>query len=192
MREEVEPAQAGVQEGVHAGVHEATQGGGEGGPLTAARLRELLHYDPLTGAFTWRVNRGRLAKAGDVAGSPHSDGYVGIKVDGRLYLAHRLACLYVTGVWPADKLDHMVSGPGCNAWKNLRPATHAQNMQNQRKARRDNKSGFLGVSPKRGRWVASIQVDHKSRHLGYFDSPELAHAAYLEAKARLHPFQTLV
>ena len=156
--------------------------------LTAERLRELLHYDPETGVFTWRVNRGRTAKAGSQAGSPH-DGYVQITVDGREYKAHRLAWLYVHGVWPVGQIDHRFGIRNDNRIGELRDVTPSVNSQNQRIAKRSNKSsGLLGaywhnVSNK---WMAHIGVAGKKIHLGMFDTAEAAHAAYIEAKRRLH------
>lgn len=164
------------------------------GGISAARLRELLHYDPATGVFTWIHAagwHGRI-KAGSVAGHRRRDGYIQIEVDGCTYTAHRLAWLYVTGGWPANGIDHRHGVRSDNRWSELRPATQMQNLQNMRKARSDNKSGLLGVSLVGARAKAEIQVGGKRKHLGYFDTPELAHAAYLEAKVRYHEFQTLV
>jgi hypothetical protein len=160
--------------------------------LTAARLREVLSYDPDTGIFTWMISTGPRAKVGAVAGTLGKDGYIRIKVDGRKYLAHRLARLYVFGVWPEAGVDHR-DGVGSNNWiKNLRVATQALNMQNQRKARSNNKCGLLGVSPNGDLWKARIVVDGVHEYLGTFGTPEQAHTAYLAAKALHHPFQTLV
>jgi hypothetical protein len=158
--------------------------------LTAERLRELLHYDPTTGMFTWRVSRG-TARTGDIAGSTNDGGYIQISVDSVIYKAHRLACLYMTGELPAENIDHRYGNKIDNRWHELRLAKQSQNMQNQRVALSNNKIGLLGVSIHRGRPRATIVVDRKHKHIGYFDTPELAHAAYLEAKTKLHPFQTL-
>jgi hypothetical protein len=69
--------------------------------ITAERLRELLHYNPETGIFTWRVKRRGPVKAGDVAGRIHADyGYVIIGLDGREYRANRLAFLCMEGKFP--------------------------------------------------------------------------------------------
>lgn len=165
--------------------------------VTPARLREVLHYDPATGIFTWRYSRkGRPGKAGAVAGSVCDRGYRYICIDRIKYLAHRLAWLYVHGEWPACEIDHRDGVRGANWIGNLRPATSTMNKQNQRRARVDNLSGgMLGVSIQRDngdvRYRARIMVQGKEIGLGRFDSPEAAHAAYVEAKRRLHEGCTL-
>lgn len=158
--------------------------------LTAERLREVLDYDPDTGVFTRKVRTGNV-KIGDVAGSFNGKGYIRIGIDGRLHRAHRLAWLYVTGEWPKDQIDHINGDRGDNRLANLREVNNAENQHNLRKARADNTTGFLGVSPRYGKFRAYIMVDGKNKHLGCFPTPEAAHAAYLEAKRGLHPFGTL-
>ncbi len=48
--------------------------------LTAARLRELLHYDPATGVFTRKVRTSNRINIGDVAGTLRPDGYLKISL----------------------------------------------------------------------------------------------------------------
>ena len=64
--------------------------------LTQERLKELLQYDELTGVFTWAVFKGRVTP-GDIAGTPHTQGYLQLKIDGVRYFAHRLVWLYIHG-----------------------------------------------------------------------------------------------
>jgi hypothetical protein len=156
--------------------------------LTAERLRELLTYDPETGIFTWRCDRGGKARKGTRAGSVSDDGYARIGVDGKSYLAHRLAWLYTHGSWPAAEIDHRLGAKADNRIHELREATHAQNLQNQRRARSDSRSGLLGVSRRGNRWRATIKHQGRYRHLGSFDAKEAAHEFYLLAKEMVHPF----
>lgn len=156
--------------------------------LSAERLRELLSYDADTGGFTWLVNRGSAAKVGGPAGRKVGGGYIQIGIDGRRYMAHRLAWLYVHGHWPDVEIDHISGEPEDNRIANLREATRSQNLQNLRRARADSRSGLLGVSRAAGRWLAQIQTSGKKKYLGLFDTAESAHNAYLAAKAELHPF----
>lgn len=96
---------------------------------------------------------------------------------------HRL----LMGNPPRKKVDHR-DGNGLNNRRgNLRSATHAENICNQ-KTRTNNTSGFKGVSwnKRAGKWVANIRVDGKSQYLGLFVCPVEAHAAYCEASERLH------
>lgn len=155
--------------------------------LTAERVRELLHYDPETGVFTWRVSGRGPAKVGSIAGTIHtSKGYRNIWVGGN-YKAHRLAWLYVHGVWPEGQIDHINHIKDDNRIANLREVTNGQNMQN-RPHQRNSPSGFKGVlgRTRSGRWPAKIAANGKQYWLGMFDSPEQAYAAYCEAAARLH------
>lgn len=157
--------------------------------ISAERLREVLHYCPDTGVFTRTDSRGGRY-AGSIAGNVRADGYIRILIDRRSYLAHRLAWMYVHGGFPSGELDHADGVRSNNAITNLRQATRSENVHNRKGANKNNKSGFFGVSwdKQKGRWVAQIKLGRKSFRLGFFDSPEVAHAAYLSAKSRLHPF----
>lgn len=104
--------------------------------LTAARLRQLLRYDPTTGAFVrlqdsfaGEFGNVKMASAGDIAGCLMANGYIAISVDGTAYLGHRLAWLHETGAWPEDLIDHRDGVRSNNRWLNLRPATQARREQ---------------------------------------------------------------
>jgi hypothetical protein len=112
--------------------------------LTAARLRELLHYDPETGAWTRLVSTSNhRARVGDNAGGVTGT-YVKIRVDVRQYPAHRLAWLYMTGAWPKHEIDHINGDRLDNRWCNLRPANDAEQARNKRTAV-NNEAGYKGV-----------------------------------------------
>lgn len=146
--------------------------------LTQKRLKELLHYDSDTGMFTWRADRGS-AKAGDVAGSVDSHGYIRINIDGRRYLAHRIAWLYTHGSFPPNDLDHVNHSVADNSIKNLRLATRSENQQNSGISS-NNTSGFKGVhwDESNGKWRARARIGYKNHHLGYFPTAEQASGAY--------------
>jgi hypothetical protein len=164
--------------------------------LTAERVREVLEYDPNTGVFTWAVTLNNRGKKGTVAGcrtgAIRQPNRIVIGIDGRMYLAHRLAWLYIHGSWPAKQLDHVDGDEGNNRIANLREANNSENHQNLRRARRDNKSGFLGVSKRpSGKWICRIVVAGASVHIGTFPTAEAAHAAYVYAKRTHHKYGTL-
>jgi hypothetical protein len=150
-------------------------------------LLEALHFDPQTGVFVWRVSTGQRVKAGEEAGCI-DNGYRVIKLDGRMYRAHRLAWFYCHGEWPAQQIDHRNGRRDDNRLSNLRVVDNSTNMENQREARADSCSGLMGVRlHHRGHcWEARIKVKGRSRRLGSFASAELAHAAYLAAKRVAH------
>lgn len=155
--------------------------------LTLARLKELLHYDPKTGQFTWLANRSRIAKIGAFAGTDHSDGYTVIGIAGRVYKAHRLAWFYVHGEWPSDQVDHINHDRKDNRIANLRLADNSKNQANSR-ARKTNKSGLKGVYWNKSikKWHAQIYAQGRKRHLGFFKTPQAAHSAYSDAAVAFH------
>ena len=105
-----------------------------------------------------------------------------------LYMLHRLAWLYVAGKWPDGVIDHIDGDKGNNRFANLRDVTVSVNGQNQKRAMPHNGCGFLGVTfaKKVQRYRANINIDGRGRSLGYFDTPEEAHAVYLQEKRRHH------
>lgn len=156
-------------------------------------IRSLLDYDPATGLFRWRERPGPAARfSGKVAGSRAIRGdreYVEIRLPPhrKLYLAHRLAWVYMTGGWPSHHVDHIDMVGTNNAWRNLRAATNSQNLFNRGKTRR-NTSGYKGVwfHRKLGKWCAELKASGRRYRLGTFETPELAAEAYAKAASRIH------
>ena len=149
--------------------------------LSASRLREALEYDPNTGLLKNR-------SSGLKIGSQHSRGYIQAHIFGETHLVHRLVWLYMHGKWPTKEIDHINGDRSDNRLTNLREANTSENAQN-RKKRADNTSGFTGVRPHQSAWRADIKLNGKYKFIGSYETPELAHAAYLAAKTRVHPFQ---
>jgi hypothetical protein len=92
------------------------------GTLTAHRLRQLLDYDSATGLFRWRAN----PRVGRVAGYVKQDGARRIKINGRTYMASRLAWLWMTGRWPVTEINHRNGVKDDDRIVNLREASHSQ------------------------------------------------------------------
>lgn len=148
---------------------------------------DRIRYEPETGVFTWAVS-GRGIRQGAVAGTVSVDGYRVIRLGFKPYRAHRLAWFLVHGEWPSSEIDHINCNRLDNRLSNLRVVSRAENAQNRRSAMRNSSHGFLGATWNRQhrRWQSKLTAYGTRHHLGYFDSAEQAHAAYMVAKSRLH------
>lgn len=135
---------------------------------TQAMLQELILYEPNTGELYWRAT-------GRECGWLDSGGYRHIRVHGKLYLAHRIAWLYVYGRLPTSNLDHINGTPADNRLVNLREATQALNCRNV-KPIRSNSSLRSGVNfdNARKKFRAYITIAGRQKFLGRFDSLEAA------------------
>lgn len=161
--------------------------------LTAERLRQLLHYDPATGVFTWLVaSKYQPHLLGKTAGCFDARGYIVIRISGKGYKAHRLAWLYVHGEWPDGILDHEKGIFSDNRIAKLRLATPSQNSANTGRLSR-NTSGYKGVNRVGGGgakltkpWQVRIMANGRRRLLGYFASAEEAHAVYAAEATKLY------
>jgi hypothetical protein len=160
--------------------------------LTADRVRTLLNYDPLTGHFTRKIRTAQRHQVGDRADfiflGGASPGYHRVCIDSKRFMAHRVAWLYVHGEWPSEFIDHINGVRSDNCINNLRPATAQLNLENLREPQKNNACGLLGVHLHRqsGKWRAQIITHRKKRSLGLYETPELAHQAYVQAKRQLH------
>jgi hypothetical protein len=100
--------------------------------------------------------------------------------DAMLYL-HRLLLDAPDGM----DVDHIDGDTLNNRRANLRLASRAENGRNQG-LRRNNTSGFKGVHRAGDKWAAQITRNRVVTHLGRFDTPDQAAAAYRLAALRLH------
>ena len=154
-------------------------------PLTQSILKEIVHYDPDTGVFTWRIRTVGHIKIGDIAGSIQGKTRICINIAGKAYRAHRLAWLYMYGAMPTLLIDH-INGNGLdNRIVNLREATQSQNLMNRGKTIR-NTSGFKGVHKHENKWEAQCVYKKIRKRMGGFNTPEEASVAYEQLAKECH------
>lgn len=150
--------------------------------ITPELLNQFLDYDKETGIFKWKVSRGnQYTKPGMIAGFKDTYGHMGIEINGKRYLSHRLAWLMVFGKWPDHQIDHINRIRDDNRIINLRDVPGIVNVNNKGNYR-SNTTGFKGVTVKKGRFIAQITVNGKCKHLGSFDTAEQASKVYQQAK----------
>lgn len=151
-------------------------------PPTAQELKSLLSYCYETGELKWSKRRCGV-KAGSVAGTNHK-GYLRIKIDGSLYLAHRVVWAMHYGSWPEIDLDHVDRDRRNNRIDNLRMVDRSQSCVNREYPHGE--SGIRGVSKHKCGWQAAITMYGKTQYIGLFKTVEEAEAARKGAEAILH------
>lgn len=149
------------------------------------RNRPVSMFSSVGDCKKWNTRR-----AGKEAGSITVHGRVSVKVGELFIFAHHIVWAIKTGYWPVNEIDHKDGNPLNNCIDNLREATRSEQMQN-RVGARESHSGLLGAHwhDKKQKWHARITANGKRIHIGYYDTPEEASAAYLEAKKIHHAFQ---
>lgn len=148
-------------------------------------LKEILRYDPDTGAFIC-INDYYTWKVGHSVGTP-VDGYVYIGYGGRLHPAHRLAVWFMTGEYYTGDIDHINMERSDNRWCNIRKCSRSDNMKNT-KAHKDSITGFKGVSfrPDTGKYTVRVTVDGKYKSFGCYETLDEAVAVANEARKKHH------
>ena len=154
--------------------------------MDQSKLKDKLSYNRYAGEFFWLAKKGRYT-CNDTVGYLSKRGYLRIKLNGKYYLAHRLAWLYVTGEWPKKFIDHINRDKSDNRFLNLRDVTHSQNQHNRLKQGKT-KSKYKGIThiKKPDKWQAQICVNSKSIYLGRFKTEKEAGESYITACKKYH------
>lgn len=121
-------------------------------------------------------------------------GYIRIRINKKLHLLHRVIYKYFNPDWDItfsnnNLIDHIDINPLNNKIENLRLATRSQNNRNIKK-RENCSSKYHGVNWHKynKKWCASIHINNKLKHLGYFINEEEAYECYKKAYDKLMNF----
>ena len=143
-------------------------------------LQDMFTYEQ--GKLYWNYSPRANVKTGDEAGSTDAYGYVCIKINQKIYKAHRLIYIMFNGHIPNRlQIDHINGIRNDNRIENLRVVTNQQNQFNK-------KVKGVDFHKKTSKWRARITRDKQLHHLGLFDTEEEARQAYLKAKKIYHKY----
>lgn len=153
--------------------------------ITQQELKEILHYNPDTGVFTYKADS-KLVTAGNEAGWL-DNGYTRLKINGISYRCHRLAFIYMLGREPIGHVDHIDNLRCNNKWDNLREDAEKVNHWN-RNLQANNTSGIKGVhwDKRKERYIAQIQVHGKKKQVGAYKTVEEATTAIQAYREQVH------
>lgn len=147
-------------------------------------LDECFDYDTEHGSLIWKarprhhfrsdramnIANGKLAgsRAGCMAKSACGMEYIVVRINKRLYKAHRIVWALINGDMPTDKeIDHIDGNGMNNKAGNLRLVSRVENQRNL--SRRQGKILPLGIRHEANAYRATgIGGDGRRRHLGRF------------------------
>lgn len=138
------------------------------------RLQEVFKVDG-EGRLYWKKKTARQTIVGKEITGKTSAGYIRVKLDGTLYLGHRIVWFLVHGEDPGKmQIDHINGNRTDNRPSNLRLCTNKQNLLNTRTPSH-NTSGIKGICftlcrSKVKPWIAR----YKNKYLGRFATKEEA------------------
>jgi len=155
--------------------------------LTQELVKSLFDYHE-DGYLIWKVKPSQSENAGDRAGYlakyPKGNRYK-VKIKNKSKFVSRIIFLWHKNQLPKI-VDHKDRNKMNDKIENLRAATESQNMRN-RKSMTNSSSKYLGVyyHKKNKCWCAGININGKNKHLGSFETEDLAALAF-NKEALLH------
>ena len=131
-----------------------------------------------------RVWTGTTGEAHGKAAKGHGQ----IRIDGKLWLAHRLAYTLAYGAIPDGyQIDHRCRVPSCVRLEHLQLATNKVNNENLSGAQVNSKSGIRGVTwfKSKEKYRATVGHNGKQYSGGYFDDIKEAEQAAIALRKKL-------
>lgn len=156
--------------------------------ITQSELLELFEYNEYTGKLIWKISRSNVIKVGQEVNHISKKGYVQVRLNGKLWMVHRLIWLMKTGAFPKLHIDHINGIRHDNSWSNLREVDRFLNMQNMRKAHKDSSTKTLGVTfdKQSGKYKAQMLRNGKIVLSKKFDTIKDASDCYNNFKEELN------
>ena len=143
-----------------------------------------LTYEEAINAFSYDIATGNLLRnypsrqsdRGSVCGTLMANGYLSLWYKNRTYLVHRIIWLMHNKQWPKNQIDHINRIRNDNRIENLRDVTQSRNNNN-------NQAKGYSYNSSTGGYMARITVDGQFIYLGVYATKNMAHDAYMKAKA---------
>jgi len=157
--------------------------------LTQVDVRALFDYDAENGWLIRKRTRAGNPWNKPTGHKPTHKGYGQVKIDGKMYLTHRLIWLWYYGTWPQYFVDHIDRNPMNNRIENLEDKKNEENLHNTG-IRKTNTSGFSGVTwiNRDKRFQVKIRFGKgRRKHIGYYKTLDDAILAAKKAKIEYHP-----
>lgn len=151
--------------------------------ITPAVLRELLNYDPITGALTWRVNRPGRAKAGNEAGTAQKGRKtpIMVRIKGVTLSAARIIYAMQYDTWAPHPIRYLDGNPDNLKLDNLRLAIHLNGKRTSTMARHLRIVNAAAIRSFKTDTIAGpAWYEHlalKKKHIAIRDDPNESHTA---------------